>query len=509
MTNKEFDEVIKSILSQNTTKPVESDWDDFAEILKKSEGFQDLDFDAQIRQKVNNHTAPYQENHWQLLKNRLVKEDLVKKQIFKTKSIEAIVLLLLLFCFQQYDILTNKHSFIQTTPTVRNEVKEKFDQKVKAIKQNTSIKVKISTLPSEVPVVMNQSIHGRNNANHIAEVAVLENKKSMSLSLPKVSSLFSNLFNPIIETSTATVQNKIDEASSSRTTSNAYPVINRGDIEKMKSDSLATLLASNVKHTKSVEAPINLSLAISKKKEYYLTPVVYSGVGITKTDYDPIYKLNSYSTISSQYGGGILFSVKDRKLELMTGLKYMKRTHTPAAITEKYGDILNDYYQTSLNKISYDIAEIPMNIKYVINDKKKTKLYVQAGFNANLSLKNTYDISEQKLSYSNKPAGLAFVTSADVTSSPLNSVDNLFRTDTKNSRLKQKEFNSGLLQGGRLKDNYFFTLTAGMGIERALNDKNAINIGAEYNKYYNIDGIGPNKDKLNGVSMSVGVKHKL
>ena len=77
------------------------------------------------------------------------------------------------------------------------------------------------------------------------------------------------------------------------------------------------------------------------------------------------------------------------------------------------------------------------------------------------------------------------------------------------SKLKQKEFSPGIFNGGSFSENYFMTASLEMGVERKLNKNLTLVLGAEYSKYYMIDGIGPNKEKLNNIALNLSMKHYL
>ncbi|MBK9688862.1 MAG: hypothetical protein IPO65_14345 [Saprospiraceae bacterium] len=188
-----------------------------------------------------------------------------------------------------------------------------------------------------------------------------------------------------------------------------------------------------------------------------------------------------------------MFCFQKNDIETITGFRYTRRTHEPAAIVEKYGAFLTNYYDISLDKIGYDIVELPLGVKYHFKKGKKTSWYLKSGISANLTLANHYTIT-------NKLSGYQPLTP--------NNVGYVSEKDNKSfsSRLSEKEFNPGLLQGGKLSENWFVTVSAELGLERKLNENHSLVMGAEFNKFYMIDGIGPNKEKLNGFAINVGLK---
>ncbi|MBK8701640.1 MAG: hypothetical protein IPN29_19635 [Saprospiraceae bacterium] len=454
MGNKDLDKWIKEKLDGQLSDRSTPDWDVFSEILKKSDGFQNLDFDKSIKTKVEGHRNPFNENHWIQLKNRLVKEENLRKRLFSVKAVELIALLLLLLGFQFQEA---------------KKIQQMDLEPIAASVNQHAHKEKVAGFTGPVAAIPYQDIDAY---VHISKI--FQSKNSLTA---------------------APIENKVEVL--------VIPVVEVMQKVNLPHDHYE-LTALPLKHMGILHSP-NYPLPeisdllkptpASNEKQTFLTPSFSAGVGITKSGFDPIYNLKSYSTYSSQFAGGVLFSIKKGTLETQTGIRYSRRTHKPASIVETYGDFLNNYFEISLDKISYDIVEVPLSLKFFFKENKNTSYFAKLGLNANLSLANHYTIT-------NKPASLE----------PLGPPSVGYAEDNHKSsraKLKDKDFNPGLLQNGTLSHNFFLTLSAEMGLEHKLSHRNALVLGAEFSKYYMIDGIGPNKDKLNGFSLNFGVKHLL
>lgn len=446
MINKEFEKIIKDKLTHaDDDAKASPDWDVFSQILKNAEGFEKIedrnDYDRKLKLKIESHQTSYKTNHWLLLKNRLLKEEFLRKKIFTTKASEVILLLLLLFTFQQYT-----HSDFN------------IEYKDEVVEVNNYQK----TLPAGQDLVAYAH-------STLAYPAQSQKENIVLFDVPEIiesPDSDSTIVEPILEDKRPTENVSVLGTKS--------PLLS---LKPYKRDFDLTLDAPKIK-------------TLDPEAEKYLTPVISAGLGITKSGYDKIYNLKSYSAYSDQYSLGLLYSVKKNKTEFQTGLRYSKRTHNPAAIIETYGSLSTNYYQISLNQISYDIVEIPLSMKYFIKSGDKTSYYAKVGVNSNFSLVNKYDIREKPLGYASPAARI-----------------NSFSGKASKPILEKKEFNKGILQGGKATDNFFFTLSTELGVERKVSNKNAISFGLEYNKYYMLEGIGPNKEKLSSLGVNIGVKH--
>ncbi len=454
MNNKDFDKFFKDQLANKQQEGNTPDWDVFSEILKKSEGFENIDFDHSIKEKVSQHHTPYNESHWQLLKARLEKEEKLRKNIFSIKSLELIALLLVFLGWQSYQASLNKIPEIYA-----------------AINGIGSVKHKKTAETSPISNVFSESYAFSHMAYQPQKAEVVVALMPTSTQQPLVS------FDP----------------------SHALPGIKDHALLNLK-----RLPGKNVSTATSVSHPtmpaLNLAAVMPEIKaaaaRKYIMPVISAGVGITQSGFDPIYNLKSYSTYSSQFAGGLILGFQNDELETTTGIKYTRRTHQPAAIVETYGDFLNNYYEISLDKIGYDIVEIPVAAKYHFKKSGKTSWYAKAGVSGNFTLANHYKITNKPASFQPlAPSNVGYSSDGDNKST--------------SSRLSEKEFNHGLLQGGKLSENWFLTVSGELGMEHKLNETHALVLGAEYSKFYWIDGIGPNKDKLNGFAINLGIKKYL
>ncbi len=494
MSNK-LDDIIKDKLSQKTVGDQPADWDVFSQLLKKAEGFESINTDSIIEEKVGRHTALYNENHWQLLKERLVKEEILRKKIFTSKAIESILLLLLLLAFQNYDgyIFQQSLTFNSNEAVVSNSKKISYNtdfETTNSLPQKSSSQETLS-IPSEDLLSFAQSVEAytldnfsavivHNNDDFQKNGLVYQDLEASQLTQRpdqsyKTDILFIESIKPkFLENLTPSIDDKLG---------------------------INVLENSNSKLSYSSNLPSSILPIIKPQK--FLTASLSYGLGIAKSDYDAIYNIKGYNTYSSQYGLGFLYSIKNNKIEVQSGLRYSKKNYEPSKLTETYGNLYKGYREISLDKISYDIVDVPLSIKYFFNEGIKNSFFIKAGVNANFSVANKYLVESSYTTLSNN----TYAAKLEISDS---------KELDQTTKLSQKDFSPGLLQKteshsflSKIAENTFFTVSAEIGVERKLSKDNALVFGVEYNKYYKIDGIGPNKDKLSALTLNFGLKHSI
>lgn len=94
MSDKKFDKILQEKLIGYQITFDESRWEDMEKVLNQNEQ-SDL-IDQEVRHRLQKHTYPYQESHWQILKRKLELEKELKEKIYISKIAEVSILMLLL-----------------------------------------------------------------------------------------------------------------------------------------------------------------------------------------------------------------------------------------------------------------------------------------------------------------------------------------------------------------------------------------------------------------------------
>jgi hypothetical protein len=507
MNNEDLDKLFRDKLSGTSSSDAKSDWQVFSRKLSQSEGFQDIDFDKTLKSKVSNYSVPFNNKHWDLLKQRLIREENLKRKIFASTIIESAAVVILLFIFQQYDHNININYL---DPKIH-------DLEVADIQEKSTLsKPDMSSIYSHEAFDF-QSINALVSDDEELidiESQVISEKITVSLPSKKEVQIFSveslaQVINELAEETSSstpaikesiklesTIKTEPNPESNTSASSSTKEIVENATIVKKRSMVNIPTLKDLTFDITSVVLPSSIKYKETDASRYII-PVFGFGQGIIKSSYDKVYNLKAYTTYSSQLTTGAFYAYKKNGVEVLSGLRYTRKAYNPQKISEVYYDNTNAPFRVSLEKINYDIIEIPLQFKTFLKQNPSVNFYAKAGASLNLLLSSKYQVDEKELSYN------TFSAKSIATTSDGEIISN-------NAKLSKKEFNPGLLQhGGRIDNNTFLTITGELGLERRINMTNHLVLGIEYAKYFMIDGIGPNNDKFNVINLNIGLKHKI
>ncbi len=533
MNNKDLDNLFRNKIQdaeQNANMP--SDWDTFSKILSQSEGFSKVDFDKKIQDKLSVHKERFNSNHWELLRQRLLKEENIKKYLYNFKLGEVAAIFLVILFIQLYDINKNQ------------------DQEVKEYAQNSSDKNKPNKEGKKVISIKDVDAYAfsphayETNSEYELSKEEYNNKSGSSrqyvdsgnkiydpVTTPKDIVKTINLVDEVptlkvasIGTSFVTLKNDntINENSNEdKLDTKASKAIQKQQTTIDQPQALPTLAISEVESMRdlpiAIDPNINLIDDYTIKPRHFLQPTIQLGYNFVNSSYDEVYRQSATTIADKQIGFGLLYSFVKNNVELQSGIRYTRRYYNPTSIVETYETPNLDKYDLSLNEIRFDIIDIPLNIKFFYAKKNKYSFYSKIGAHANLNIKNTYSIFDYR-STTNSEVG--FKQASDLSGvqagiynvvSSINSEESVTSGARISDRslLSQKEFPKGILDKGSLSDNTFLTVSGELGVERKIGDKSSLVLGLEFNKFFRIEGIGPNKDKLNTLALNVGMKYAI
>jgi hypothetical protein len=508
MNNDDLDKLFRDKLSESRSAESMADWQVFSRKLSQSEGFQDINFDKILKSKVSNYNIPFDNKHWDLLKQRLIKEENLKRKIFVSTIIESAAVVILLFLFQQYDHSVNiKYIDTSAKDYVSEDKKTKSDLSPTDLSSIYSHKAfefqtNKNTVQSDeelidiesqiIPELAIMSLPPKKDPQFLSVESLAQNVNDLvaklnsndTTSIAAKSLELTSASESVSEKISTTANNPSKEIAENATIVKKRSTVNIPTLKDLTFDITSVVLPSSIKY-KETDA------------SRYLIPVFGFGQGIIKSSYDKIYNLKAYTTYSSQLTTGAFYAYKKNGVEVLSGLRYTRKAYNPQKISEVYYDNSNAPFRVSLEKINYDIVEIPLQFKTYLKQNPFVNFYAKVGTSLNLLLSSKYQVNEKELSYNTFSAKSIATTS-----------DGEIISD--NAKLSKKEFNPGLLQnGGRLSNNTFLTVTGELGLERRINMSNHFVLGVEYAKYFMVEGIGPNNDKFNVINLNIGLKHKI
>ncbi len=195
--------------------------------------------------------------------------------------------------------------------------------------------------------------------------------------------------------------------------------------------------------------------------------------------------ISALSQVGPGYGIGFTTSLKYLSWELETGFVYAAKQYDPNII-EQYGGIVNfgDIRQKHFKRVHLQTLRIPFNLRfnYARTGKGKWHFYTQTGASLNVIVRAEYDI-------------------ADTGSSGRWTGGN-----SASSKLSGITFNKGLLSGDGFKENRYFSVNVGTGVERYINSRWSVFLQPEFHYYLSSSKIGPTNDRIDAVSVSVGAR---
>jgi hypothetical protein len=485
MNEKKFDDIIKGKMDNLITGDSDESWSAFESKWNAASVNADLevrDFDSLIKNKIVTHNQHYNANHWHQMKEHLKTIEDRKNTVFITKTLEFAAIFLIVFTFSH---LSNLINFDKPETTSQND-------QYANIQSNKTIE-KLGQKP-----VVNFENNQRNSFGTKIKVQNSSNQNIPEKTNP-------DFFVADYETSSSNDFDKLDmdprmaiitlqqEETKSILNTESSELDEVKPIEKVVDDNgllnSVVLLPGrdDIKPESEMAMIFPMKLSHSDPSTKFGIAAYASGdINLINTPFDKLYSLASYNKEALNNSYGVNFSAKKSNLELETGLGYAQRQYQPKLVTEAYGQFADHYFEKSLKKISYDIANIPVNFKFHFVNQSNWSAYLMAGAALNLILNAKYDINET-LRQGKPPVG---------------------RFTPEQARLDEKPFITGILNGDNFKDNYFASIGFGFGIEKKILGNTSIYVQPSYQRQILSDdiGIGPNKDKIHTSSLQFGVK---
>lgn len=479
MTNQKFDDIFKSKLSNPDSSPNSSDWDQFSQLLSKSEGFEDVNFDKELSEKIKEHHVPYSDSHWLQLKERLEREQGIRTKLYFAKLAEISVIILLLFgglsylglnfkYVQEVDPAMFAHLYQdEINSNILKPINNKAVQKIKQESYKNINKNNLEALTKGVRAYRAIASPSRQVKEGFASAKqplwaspILINKPVTSLSstIPNIA------FAPLSLASMS-----ILEANKAGKLEAALPEINTLPIYKPE------LYASTITKT--------------EMRTYF-----GSGLDIIRSPFDPVYQNEAATLISRHDKAGFSFAMGTEHLKMATGLEYNRMKYEPISVIETYGSLREGLKQSSLKEIAFHTARIPLGVKYDFlknKEKRKVSPYINANFAINGILASEFEIDEQDLPTDARP-----------------DFNGIKRSST-NSKLANKDFSKGILQGGDLVSNLFLDANIEAGIETKINSSVRLSSGISYSRFLASKGLGPNGDRHDNITFNVGLTFNL
>ena len=215
------------------------------------------------------------------------------------------------------------------------------------------------------------------------------------------------------------------------------------------------------------------------------------------TPFDAAFDEASTSYISAGYSSGLGLQVSRSRLALQTGITYTHVSYSPRQKTEIFDGSLTrgGYFANDLNRISFNFLQIPLQLHYTLARGKKWALSPFIGAQWSVALNAYYDVQTRFVPAraSMPPPGPSGENTGYATPDPDKSI------------LQARADNPGILDGGTLVDNDFFSILGGVRFRHQIGGRYAVFGQAAYLHPLSKSGLGPNNDRFQIFSTSIGL----
>jgi len=502
--------------------------------------------DAVAYSHLNNLEVPYNDNTWQPLSDKLDEEDSFRKRIlYRYKIIEIGVMLLFIFTLFHYlpahkqvvekikdkvakakteapaqlyadnpaisKAATENATSQSTTTTAKtntaNTAAKKNTNSAKVVTKtttqpsiNNATKATVTTATTTSPTVANTT-----NTNIIDAVTV-DPTNTVSPAPTTIESL----------ANTATINNNNTQQESAITTFNQQTTTVVAPISEKKEElttvenastttlddeRIADISAIPTLKARFLEEPAQdvidciqcrpLPLPLAIKAAMFMV----GDYNYIMTPYDRDFDLKSYNHAARGYGMGFTIAFGLGNWEVETGAIYAAKNYKPKSIPEVLGDFQNGYIENRLKDIELAIIQVPLNVRYNFDKLPDWNFYAMAGTSLNVAVQATYYWDAE---YSSRPQPGSSQSPQEI----------INEESTYNNK---KRFSNGWFEGGTFLENRYYTANLGLGMERQLTSKWSVFAQSSYHHTLTGTGLGlgPNKDRLNTISVSVGARATL
>ncbi len=512
MDNKEFDDIIKKKLESLNSGSTDDGWDLFREKWEQRSASMDSDiidsdekesdkvddlFDAKMKQNMRGLRMPFNSAHWIRLKALLEAEALFKKRLFVAKTVEILMLSLIVV------------GILNLMP-IKNEIYQipVFDMPMVAA-------IQVDKATSEKHQA--ESLQKAKEQNLVSDRVI---KKLANLDLV---SLFKKAGN---KASFRSYQNQSSDLKPEKLGASVNPNLQQLFPFLLDSKQNETIIIDNQEGLQVLENIIissiqeditpllipyrplgfpDLTLGAIKEKSderSYISLAIGPKVNLVNSPFDPVYEIDPYNTLNTNFNISAKVHKEVGPLELYAGLGYTKTSYAPLIIEETYKNQNQQIKQASLENIGFNTLNVPVGVKYNILDQDSYQLYATAGVNVNLIAQADYELYDNDITTATGSRTESIAGFKPVANSGKPEI-------SQRALLSQKEFKNGILNGGSLKDNLYATASVGMGLIKNVSERTSIFIEPKYSHFISSQGLGPNLDKVHAVSLDLGVRYQL
>ncbi len=490
MSDKRFDDILRNRLSELRSSRT-PDWVQFEKLMNEA---QQRGMDESFDQLISDQLTKFQaksDPRWPLLHSRIVYITNLVKNIHSVKLTEAVCMLLLLMFFHVTSWNIKDTIYLAGSGDESFELEYNADQMLNE-EQTSKIKPLLSDNADENTTAEDLTRLDLNSGRR----KVKANPQGIFNNIGSSATLGQNVIGPIAVNTTSLSQKAVIDG----ITTSGYL-----KSEVLKSQFGNQTVANLVElETKQSYLSYNRLEPLSNEI-YFLVPKqsleqftinslqFYSSFdnNLIYTPDDLAYNTNARTTEMHGLSLGVLYSKKFAAFEYESGLIYSS-FNKPWNFKLQYGNSFG-WYSFVMTNIHYDIVSVPLNVKYHFVENSDWSLFIQSGITNEIIAQSSFDNVTNYLGGGSVPIG-SEPESPDDMQSP-------FEED--------RNFNTGLFQGGKLSDNYFMRAGLGAGLQRNINEDLSLYFSGMYHRSIVNTSLGPNSDRLDKLSFIFGLKIRI
>lgn len=478
MENQYFDRKIKEKLENVTPDFNPGHWDRMQQLLNQEslhpEANEPDPMDQIVAEKLRNLEARYSASTWELMSKRIDEEFHWQQRILRYKFMEMSLMLLALFTLSNI-------SFFQLATPVAPSVKVAGIDKFSQDDLHTTSVVSALTSGAFASAAPATSDKAHAATRRTDEQAVTK-QGNVDVSLPVAT--------PIAELSAgAGATDPLPSAPAKAATVELSALLNTpGLLPAMQYPLLKTDRELAI-HPWIQEGGSIIPLAALMKQPaqspWYVSVMTGGDLDYVYASPDAKTEREGYAVLSSGYSGGASIGYQSGKWGLEGGVVYDSKRYVPKPLFVVFGDFEHGYIRERINDVEFNMLKIPLNVKRDLLQRGRWRWYATAGVSLNVALQANYN---RKIEF----IGLV--------APPTNGGG----TDPQTT--EKPKYTDGLLEGGNFKENHYFTLNIGTGIAFRLNSRYGLFLQPLYQQQLGTNGLGPNNDRFNTLSLYLGGK---
>lgn len=193
------------------------------------------------------------------------------------------------------------------------------------------------------------------------------------------------------------------------------------------------------------------------------------------------------------YGGGLSLGLEMGRWELETGAIYAARKY-PVGLVYVNGSLAEGLDGNELRTTELNILNVPLNLRYNILNRGSWRVYALTGGSVQVVFQANYFTADAP-EYSYRPVAGPIA--------PAPGDESIIAQIHKDGR--------GWFEDGTFRENAYITGNLGLGLERYIGARWSLFAQPtyQYSLHYFQDGLGPNNDKINSLSVFFGAKVRL